>query len=386
MEEIKVHVNDYGNGRNLVMLFVDLVSGKRVTKSTGTTDPGTAERAAGEWEKELRSGLYKSPSKITWAEFREKYENEKLSGLAPGTGEVARASFNHIERILAPDRLCKMTAPVLSKFQSALRKEGWKETTIAKNLRHIKAALRWAENVGLMPKAPRIEMPKRNKGQPLARARAITLEELERMIAACDKVRPKDAQLWKQYLYGLWYSGLRLRESLLLSWDTDTGLSIDLTGKRPVLRIYAENQKSRRDEILPLCPDFCQWLLQTFPESERQGRVLKLSDTRTGKPMNPTRVIRTVSQIGKKAKVVTNKADGKHATAHDLRRAFCTRWASRVKPAVLQKLARHSEISTTLKYYTTLDAEDIAEELWAGFGQKTDNNTAIYNKPYNTCP
>jgi hypothetical protein len=52
----------------------------------------------------------------------------------------------------------------------------------------------------------------------------------------------------------------------------------------------------------------------------------------------------------------------------------------------LQKLARHSEISITLKYYTTLDAEDIAEELWAGFGQKTDNNTAIYNKPYNTCP
>ena len=84
--------------------------------------------------------------------------------------------------------------------------------------------------------------------------------------------------------------------------------------------------------------------------------------------------------------MVTNKADGKHATCHDLRRAFCTRWASKVKPAVLQKLARHSEITTTLRYYADLDAEDIGEELWATYGPKAGDKPAIYNKPYNTCP
>ncbi|MCC6126620.1 MAG: hypothetical protein IT426_16790, partial [Pirellulales bacterium] len=43
-DEIKVFVNDYGNGRNLVMLFFDPISGKRKTKSAGTTDPREAER------------------------------------------------------------------------------------------------------------------------------------------------------------------------------------------------------------------------------------------------------------------------------------------------------------------------------------------------------
>jgi len=60
-----------------------------------------------------------------------------------------------------------------------------------------------------------------------------------------------------------------------------------------------------------------------------------------------------------------NKIDGKYASAHDLRRSFGTRWASRVKPATLQLLMRHASIETTLKYYVAQDADDIAVELWS---------------------
>ena len=49
----------------------------------------------------------------------------------------------------------------------------------------------------------------------------------------------------------------------------------DLAGKRPAFRILAEGQKSGRDEVLPMTPDFAQCLLQT-PEDERHGRVFKL--------------------------------------------------------------------------------------------------------------
>ena len=41
-----------------------------------------------------------------------------------------------------------------------------------------------------------------------------------------------------------------------------------------------------------------------------------------------------------------------------------TRWAPRVKPATLQLLMRHASIETTLKYYVSQDASDVAEELW----------------------
>ena len=53
------------------------------------------------------------------------------------------------------------------------------------------------------------------------------------------------------------------------------------------------------------------------------------------------------------------------ASADDVRRAFGTRWARLVKPAVLQAMMRHSSIETTLSYYVDLDADDIADELWA---------------------
>ena len=77
MDEIKVSVFSYPDRANLVLGYVDPVSGKRKTKSAGTSDPGAAERAAGEWEKELRTGRYQSASKLTWREFRQRYEAEK---------------------------------------------------------------------------------------------------------------------------------------------------------------------------------------------------------------------------------------------------------------------------------------------------------------------
>ena len=76
-------------------------------------------------------------------------------------------------------------------------------------------------------------------------------------------------------LKGLWFSGLRLGESLVVSWDEDAPISIDLSGKRPRLRIFAEAEKGNRDRLLPMTPDFAEFLLAT-PEADRHGRVFKI--------------------------------------------------------------------------------------------------------------
>jgi integrase len=72
--------------------------------------------------------------------------------------------------------------------------------------------------------------------------------------------------------------------------------------------------------------------------------------------------------IGKKAGVIVNKDAGKYASAHDFRRSFGTRWATRVMPAVPQKLMRHSAIETALRYYADINADGLAETLWKGLG------------------
>ena len=149
----------------------------------------------------------------------------------------------------------------------------------------------------------------------------------------------------------------------MLSWDEDSPISVDLSGRRPRLRIYAEAEKGHRNRLLPMTPDFAEFLLAT-PDSQREGTVFKVDGIFTGQPMTPGRVGRVVSAIGKQAKVVVNKGDGKYASAHDFRRAFGTRWARKVMPMVLQKLMRHDSIETTMRYYVDLDADEMAEELW----------------------
>jgi integrase len=272
-----------------------------------------------------------------------------------------------LETIINPQRLGALDSAILSRFQAELRKTGIHETSIATHLRHLRAALSWAVAMRLLRKVPEIQMPKRAKGRKLMRGRPISTEEFERMIGAVPAIRPRDPDLWiNNYLMGLWLSGLRLEEPTLFSCDDDAAISVELGGRRPRLRIYAEAEKGHQDRLLPMTPDFAEFLART-PRIDRKGLVFKLTGLQTGKTITVKRISRIISAIGKRANVVVNKAENKFASAHDLRRSFGTRWANRVKPATLQLLMRHKSIETTLKYYVEQDADEVADELWKSF-------------------
>jgi integrase len=395
-EEISVRVHNYGAGRALALYYRDPVTGKRKVVSAKTTDPKEAERKAAVLEAELRSGRYAAPSKTTWQHFRERFASEKLASVPKGTRVAYTESLDHLARIIGPDKLAKITAAVLSRFAAELRKPrtigegdkkrarpGLKLTSVARHLRHIKAALRWAERQGIMVKAPAVEMPKLPKGESRMKGGVVVAEQVERMLAAVPKVRPHDAPAWRRLIEAAWLSSLRLQELLALSWEPDAPFSVDLSAR--VFRIESDAQKSRRTEAVPMFPDFAAWLAET-PEAERVGPVLRLPSLRNGKPLAAHRVGRIVAKIGRKAGVVTDKAAGRFATCHDLRRGCLSRWARKVSPAVLQRMARHAHYSTTAAYYVHLDAADVAAELWAQFGPAADAKGPTYNNPYNNSP
>ena len=216
-------------------------------------------------------------------------------------------------------------------------------------------------------------MPKLSKGQSLAKHRAVTAEEFDRMLEAVPKVRKHDAAVWERLLRGLWLSGLRLSEAVALDWN-DGLFVLSTSGKHPAFHIEAEGQKSRRSEVVPTPPDFAEWVLAETPQDERVGKVFKLVNRDKGKPLDAHNTVGpVVSAIGRKAGVVVEQTEKvvregdkmlrkpfkMFAGAHDLRRAFCSRWARKVMPAILQRLARHAHISTTMSFYVCLTVDEM---------------------------
>jgi len=383
-EEIRVHVVKYPDRDNLVMRYKDPMSGRVVSRSTGATKRKEAEKAAAKWEAELQEGRWAPRNKTTWEGFREQYEDHVLPGLAERTAGKVAAVFNWIEAALNPQRLADLTESRLSYLQSQMRKRGLAEATIKGNMAHLAAALRWAERVGLIPKAPRIEMPKRAKAAKMMKGRPITGEEFERMLAKVPAVLtegmnrqrrqpkgPSDAASasWRRYLTGLWLSGLRLAESLELTWDRDDKLRVDLDGRRPMLRIPAELEKGNQDRLLPMAPEFAEFLSETLPEA-RAGYVFNPQPIRPERcrRLGEQEAGRIIAKIGKAAnvKVDADPRTGrvKYASAHDLRRSFGERWATRVMPPALMELMRHESIDTTLRYYVGRNAQATADVLW----------------------
>src|SRR6185437_12331864 len=274
--------------------------------------------------------------------------------------------------ILKPKRMGDLTASRISTFVAKLREGGRRETTIASYLAHLHAALSWAVSVKLLSAVPKIKKPKRAKLLKKPKGRAPTEEEFKKILAVIPEViGSKRAASWRHFYEGLWWSGLRLGEALELWWDRDDRLCIDLTQGRPLLRIPAELEKGHQDRLLPIAPEFAEFLLRT-PEEQRTGRVFKPEPEKTGKkPLTIIWVIKIMALIGEKSGVVVHvdpkTGKKKYASAHDFRRAFGDRWALRVMPPVLMQLMRHESIETTMRFYVGRSVQATADVVWEAY-------------------
>ena len=367
LESVKVHIIKRKGRSVWQMRYLDPYTGKHVTKSSGHSKRKDAERAAGVWEDELRRGVYVPTNKATWFEVVEHYKDTMLPALGKGTATTYLSTFSVFEKTATPQRFADLTTNRVTRFVKDCREKNLTDATIARHLRTLKVLARWAHKHGMLAQVPTFEMPKRVKGQKRMKGRPITLQEFNEILTKVPKVledNPKfegTANDWRFYLKALWCSGLRLNESLAMRWDFAPGaIVVDTSGPHPVLRIPAEAQKSGRDQILPMVPELAR-LLETVPTEERIGRVFNVGTSRFV-------VGKVVSAMGKAADVVVATPAGKpvkHASAHDLRRAFGFRWSRKVMPAILKELMRHANIATTMEYYVGDDAQRTAAELWS---------------------
>ncbi|HMP08138.1 MAG TPA: phage integrase N-terminal SAM-like domain-containing protein [Lacipirellulaceae bacterium] len=275
-DRIKVHVVKYPDRDNFMMRYRDPDTGRHVARSTGTNKQRDAEREAAKWEDQLREGRYQKANRITWEEFRERFDRDYLDGVKASTAAAYAASLNVYQRKCKPGRLAAVTTTAITAFVGMLREDRLTPATIARHLRTLKVALRWAHRQGMLTKLPEFDMPKTAKGM---KGRPITGEEFDRMLAAIPKgikARPTTdgadpVGAMRFILEGLWWSGLRLGEALALRWtDAPGALVADFSGRRPMLRIPAESEKGNSHRTLPMAPEFAA-LLGRVPEARRRG-------------------------------------------------------------------------------------------------------------------
>ena len=375
MKPITVHVVR-GDRTFWMMRYSDPDTGRLKQKSSKALKKRDALKAAAQWELKLNEGRADLSLNPTWQAFRAAYAAHHLSSLKRESDKLTSGVLDSYERELKPGRLTSITALTLATYQTKLRGRGLEPVTIAGHLRMIAAALRWAKSMKLMAEVPVIPKTQRARSSKVMRGRPISDAEFKRMRSAVPQViGAKLAPAWQSFLDGLYLSGLRMEESLQLYWDHPEKLSIDMTGRHPMMRIRGNIEKGGKDRLLPIAPEFAEWLAK-FPKSKRTGPVFTFPARRPNK-MNGVRsdwVSKIVAKFGKAAGVVVDERKGrkKYASAHDLRRAFGARWARRVMPTVLKELMRHEDITTTLRYYVGEDAAATADVLWAAHDTSHD--------------
>jgi integrase len=335
-------------------------------ESTGESKRREAERAAARIvkraESETRDEIY------GWAAFKDRYEAEHLSGLAPKTQQAFRTAANRLIELCPIDSINELDTQCLVRFAAKLREEGRSEATIQAYRDHLRMALRWAvavELISTMPAAPRLKRVARGTK---SRGRQLAREEAERIVMQLPAiVGAEAAKRWAWNLEGLWRSGMRIGETFAFSWEPQGGCHYvtEIDGSRPKITILAESEKGFANRTIPMAPDFAA-MLRAVPVNRRSGMVFKWPGMKGGEVVAKT-VEKRIAAAGKAAGVVVSESsDGSrnYATAHDFRRSFGARWANKVMPIVLQQLMRHESIETTMKYYVGQNADRTADTLW----------------------
>jgi integrase len=356
-KRICVWVQRFKDRDALMLQWIDPITGKRKSKSAGTTNEKEAQAARIDLESDLNNGRYQQAARLSWEAFREMFETEYVAARRPFTRANYVHMLNLFEGICPINALRSVNERTISAFAAGLRKrklrggrEGMQPSTIRTHLMMLRSALQWAVRQKLLPAVPAFPTLKVPKKRP----QPVPTESFEKLL---DKA--PDAQT-RAYLLAGWLGGLRLREAWELEREpSDAAPWLDFARNRIILP--AEFAKAVEDQWVPLDPVLRE-ALEALPH---HGRKVFRFVSPSGRPVCAATMSRRVSQLAKMA--------GVKLTMHSLRKGFGCRYAGKVPAQVLQRLMRHANIKTTMDYYANVDAA--VEEAVLGRQRNSLRNT-----------
>ncbi len=377
------------NGKgNYYVSFYD-ANGRRVEKSSRTTDRRAAERLARELEHDAlraREGLIdpaaerlRDESRRAVTEHVNAYRDAMVA--AGSSGKHIDQTIKYINGIVASlnwttaaEIRAEVVAHHLRTQQQALdRSARWFNAQLIA----IKGFTRWMFRHGRLATDPLATLSRVKETADRRRARrAISARESESLVSAAESAPTvqytRDGKKLEMSgderaaLYDLMLgTGLRQAEATSL---TPSSFEFDCEGG-PVVTVAAAYSKRRRDDVLPL-PQHVARRLQRLLKKRDPAQLIWIL------PHKP--VDRMLRPDLARAGIEYEDAAGRRVDFHALRHTFVTRLQqSGVTLSVVKHLARHSSSSTlTEEVYTHLGIADDRRALEQAFGSTPDASEA----------
>jgi integrase len=245
--------------------------GRRLKKSTKTTDRKLAEKLANEWEELGKAGragrLTESHCRKVIAEMYERTVGEPLhfrtareyltEWVESKRNETEERAFLKYEQIIheflghigaKADRLLREIAPAdIRSWRDALKRKGLSAPTVNHAIKILRMPFKAAHDAGYIeinPNTKSTVKPIRDEARNVSKD-VFTPEQITALIEAAP------SEDWKGAILCGYYTGLRLRDVADLEWS-----AVDLNARI----ITVATRKTRKDVILPIHPQFASWL------------------------------------------------------------------------------------------------------------------------------
>lgn len=323
----------YRNTRGVFYWRYSDADGKRISRSTGETDPERAREIAYTWaieEEAIQRHLIRpakaESSSITLQEAALQYFQHGRTHWVKGYGSNVAYYFDDlIMPFFGPTTpIHEITSARIGEFKAHLLKR-MKPISANKVLSSLRQMLTLAVQSGLLENLPLIKNIPRHQEE---HGRVLTRWEGLRLIAAARRLG-EDALRF--VCFGL-LCGLRKSEALSVEWQ-------DIDWEKELIRVQ---QKNRTTMPAPL--GRMRDVLEATARRDRRGRVVCYMDIHTMKRRPVLRMEKTWNRIKRDARI---KGQLRY---HDLRHTFVDWCYKHLSPAIAPVMARHSSRDATAIY------------------------------------
>ncbi len=239
-------------------------------------------------------------------------------------------------------------------------------SSINKHKQTLKSAMNIAILLGYLQTSPFASIKKDKV--PEHAIRYIDPAEFAAIVSAC-RDGSVTALWWECFLAVCYTAATRLNEAAHLTWaDVDFGANtIRIVAKPELDGIAAWRPKDHDPRTIPV-PDYTVSLLSRLHAAAEPGaafvflsaaRVAWIRARREAGTWSEGRSV--LNNVNEHFKTIAHRVGVVQVTLHDLRRSCITHWARKIAAPVVQALAGHADIHTTLRYYVSIREPDMAE-------------------------